>query len=185
MLKSNQSQAPEYPVVDGFLLNAGYYVGQTPTVPALRCNLTFLSLALDQYDCLRRSKAYRSKQWPVPQDSTIPIPAFGSYEYELQVPIGSAIWGFIFTGSNLTAPAGFLTFKVTDACNNVDLVSEFVTKPKGDVTWKQQNLSKLYVVGSPGLLRVEIANTTNTAISAANNPTQLILCGGTPAWNEK
>jgi hypothetical protein len=189
VLKSSQNQEPEYPVLDGFLLNAGLYKGLSPTVPALRCNLTFVSLALEQYDCLRRSKAYRSKQWVIPQDSlSIVIPARGSYEYELQVPVGSAIWGWIFTGFGTQNTGdlggGFLTWKVTDACNNVDLVSEFVTKPSGDYTWKQQNLSKLYVVGAPGLLRVEIASTFSVDIDASNSPTQLVLCGGTPAWNE-
>ena len=178
--------APEdYPPIDGFLLNAGVALGSpTGALPALRCNLTILSLALEQYACLRKSKGYRSKQWPIPQDSTFVIPAYGSYEYELQVPIGSVIWGYIFTGFAITEPFGFLTYRVTDACNNVDLFSEFVTKPAEDASYKQQNLSKLYVVGPPGLLRVEIANTTNTDINSSNFATQLILCGGTPGWNE-
>lgn len=181
-----QNKAPDdlidqYPPIDGFLLSAGLY-NATPYIPAIRANLTFRSVALAQYECLRKAGAYKSKMWPVPPDSKQTIPAFDSFEYELQVPVGSAIWSYIFTSgvqsSGVSSGFGFVGFQITDACNGVPLFSEPVTKKNTDWKFTQIPLGRLLVVGAPGLLKVEITNTLPTAQSA-----QLVLCGGTPIWN--
>ena len=173
----------QYPPMDGFMLSAGLYAGVSPTIPAIRCNLTFRSLALQQFECLRRAGAYKSKMWPIPTDSTLTVPAFDSFEYELQVPIGSAIWSYIFTSgvqtSDVSTGFGFVGFQITDACNNVPIFSEPVTKKSSDWSFRQIPLGRLLVVGAPGLLKIELTNTTPAAQSA-----QLILCGGVPIWNE-
>ena len=167
----NPSVALQYPVIDGFLYKT-----------SLRCNLTFLSLALAEFEALRRAGAYRSKSWLVPQDSTaIPIPARNSYELQVPVVPGSAIWGYTFTGVNVAgaddpADDGTFSFQVTDSCNNVKLFSEFVTKPSSDPTYRQQLLSRLHICAEPGLLHVEIASTFATDQTGA----QLILYGGEP-----
>lgn len=171
MNPANPSLALQYPIIDGFLYNT-----------QLRCNLTFLSLALAEYEALRRSGAYRSKSWLVPQDANaIPIPARNSYEYQVEVIPGSAIWGYTFTGVNVLDDDdptlnGVFSFQVTDSCNDVKLFSEFVTKPTGAPTYRQQLLSRLHICAEPGLLHVEIAST----FGADQTGAQLILYGGEP-----
>jgi hypothetical protein len=150
---------PNYPVRDGFLLDT-----------TLRCNYTFKSLALSNFEPLRRAGAYRSRMWTVPTDPrNITIPKYDAYEYQCFLPVGSAIWGYIFN-----APQNQFSFQVKDACTDVPLWSEPIVST--GQTHKQQRLSKLLVVGNPGLLNIEICNLTG---SDATN-VQIILCGGIP-----
>lgn len=162
-------ETQQYPPLDGFQLDT-----------TLRCNLTFKSLAIEQYDTLRRVRAFRSKGWCVPNDTASQlIPAFGSYEYQVYMKPGSAIWGYSFTGDS----NGTDSFQVRETCTDVPLFSEFVTKrPEtapllGQSVWsRQQFLSGLLIVPQPGLLHVEIAT-----LSATPRQIQLILWGGEPA----
>jgi len=150
---------PNYPIIDGFLLDT-----------TLRCNLTFKSLALANYEALRRAGAYRSKMWTVPTDpANVSIPARDAFEYQCFLPPGSAVWGYIFN-----APQNQFSFQVKDACTDVPIWSEPIVST--GQRRKQQRLSKLLVVGNPGLLSVEICNLTSNAQTGI----QLILCGGIP-----
>ena len=158
-----------YPILDGFCLKT-----------LQRCNLTFGALAIEQYNALRRLRAYRSKAWCVPNDTqTQLIPAFDSYEYQVPMKPGSAIWGYTFTGNS----NGTDSFQVRETCTDVPLFAEFITKrPEtaellGETPWsRQQMLSGLLVVPAPGLLHVEIATT-----AIVPRQIQLILWGGEPA----
>jgi hypothetical protein len=154
--------AMDYPIIDGFTLKTN-----------LRCNLTFRSMAIQQYESLRRSRAFRTKAWCIPADSSVAaIPAFDSLEYQVYMKPGSAIWGYTFTGfgnNNLID-----SFQITESCTNVPLFSEFVTKQPEDNA-QQQYLSCLLIVPAPGLLNVEIATT-----QAVDRKRQLILWGGEP-----
>jgi hypothetical protein len=164
----------EYPVIDGFFDKASY-----------RCNLTFLALASREFEALRRAGGYRQKHWCTPKDSTTPIPARDSYEYQVEMKPGSAIWGYTFTGFNSlndeTDVLQIMSFQVRDACDDVPLLSEFGTQQEfggnnlSDI-YLQQPLAKLMIVGPPGLLTVEIASTYSTAQTGV----QLILWGGEP-----
>ena len=49
--------AQPYPIIDGFLFKQ-----------SLRCDLRFLSLAVNEYDALRRAGAFRPKMWSIPND---------------------------------------------------------------------------------------------------------------------
>ena len=159
-----------FPVIDGFILDTKE-----------RCNLKFKSLAIEQYNSLRRLKAYRGKGWCIPQDTNSQlIPAFDSYEFQVYMKPGSAIWGYTFTGGN--APPAKDSFQVRETCTDVPLFSEFLTKEPDTAnffgnTWtRQRPLSSLLIVPAPGLLHVEIATT-----SATPRQIQLILWGGEPA----
>lgn len=163
---------PRYPIIDGFLYDV-----------TLRCDLKFRSLAVEQCECLRRSGSYRSRMWPVPPDSSsqLLIPAFGSYEYQIQMVPGSAIWGFIWVplSDDLTGP-----FSITarDACTDVYLFSEVIRTDQyndtnGDVPPPyQQTLPRLLVIAGVGLVTVEICSQQ----SANANSIQVIFCGGEP-----
>jgi len=148
-----------YPVIDGFLLST-----------SLRANLTFFSLAVREYEALRRSGNLRCRAWTVPNDpATIAIPAVDAYEFQIYAEPGSAIWGYSFV-----APTGQFSFQVTDSCTDVPLLSEPVFSTGQNQ--EQQLLSKLLVISKPGLLNVQIMSlvTSNTL------GIQLILWGGEP-----
>jgi hypothetical protein len=162
-----------FPIIDGFVLKTH-----------LRCNLKFGALAIEQYEDLRRSRAFRSKGWCVPNDpSSTNVPAFDSYEYQVWMKPGSAIWGYTFTGNSTAGGNGGIdSFQVRETCSDVPLFSESVTKKPESAnfwgtTWaRQQYLSQLLIVPAPGLLHVEIATT-----APVNRAIQLILWGGEPA----
>src|SRR5271154_4559779 len=113
----------EYPVVDGFLLNTG-----------LKCDLTFMNLAIREYIAVRRSGGLRSRTWLIPEDSQ-----------------GTAIWAYTFN-----APANLFSFQVTESCTDVPLISEPVNSL--GVQNIQQLLSKPWVIAAPGLLNVQICS---------------------------
>jgi hypothetical protein len=162
---------PNCPIIDGFLYRTD-----------LKCDLTFLALAVNAFEALRRSSAYRQRAWCVPQDSNaFLIPARDSYEFQVRMKPGSAIWGYTFTGSGSVIVANgeitreILSFQVRDSCTDVPLFSEVATKPISAAVNLQQLLAKLMIVPEPGLLHVEITNTFSTPQTA-----QLILYGGEP-----
>lgn len=162
-----------FPTIDGYMLDTKQ-----------RCNMRYKALAIEQFQALRRSRAFRTKQWTVPNDiNSFPIPANDSYEYQVWMKPGSAIWGYTFTGDATAGGNGGIdSFQVTETCTNVPLFSEFVTKQPEEenffgVVWsRQQYLSELLIVPSPGLLHVEIATT-----APVNRNIQLVLWGGEPA----
>lgn len=166
-----------FPITDGFLYNT-----------MLRPNLTFGSLALDEFEALRRAGAYRTRWLCIPEDpSTTSIPKAGIYEYQTSVIPGSAYWGWIFTAP--AAVAGQFSIEITDGCtgeriwetevNTGTLVSPTSTAA-GQLNpgqGKQNLFSKLLVIGKPGTINVLICS-LDTAQADSN--VQLILCGGQP-----
>lgn len=162
-----------YPVRDGFTLSTKN-----------RCNLRFRNLAIQEYENMRRAGAYRTKMWLTPQDSTILIPPFDSYERQIWMPAGSIIWGFTFVGNSGEqtgedpSETGTQSWELRDGCDDVPLYSEAVTQQLyqvGAVPVAQQYLTKPLLIGPPGLVNVVISNTYPTAQIG-----QLILYGGEP-----
>ena len=167
----NPQLQDSYPILDGFLFST-----------KLKHNLTFRNLAIQQYEPLRRAGGFRQKQWLTPQDSTIEIPARNTYKRQLWMPIGSVIWGYSFVGDTGEQPEGTLSWEVYDACDDVPIFSEAVTRrtavqnpADGANQVPQQYLSKLLVVGPPGLLNITIHNTFGS-----DQVGQLVLFGGEP-----
>lgn len=155
----------QFPIGDGFLLST-----------SLKCDLKFKNLAIREYEALRRSGDYRSRQWTVPTDvSAFPIPAYDSYEYQLSMRPGSAIWGITLVGP-WGGPGGLLSFQIKDGCDDVALTSEFVSRRPVTGPAPQQYLPRLWVIPPPGTLNIVIASTFSTAQQA-----QIILWGGEPA----
>lgn len=158
-----------YPIPDGFLLNT-----------RMKCSLQFRSMALAQWERLRRTGSYRTKYWTVPENSGVtPIPARNSYEYQIKCVPGAAIWGFIWTqGGN----AGPFAFNVRDACTGVAVANEWIRTDNFNNTGTlgpppfQQPFSRLIVVATPGLVTVEICSQQATDATGV----QVVLCGGEP-----
>lgn len=181
-----QSALETYPVIDGFVYSTN-----------LRCDLQFKPAALREYERLRRSQTFRQKQWLIPRgpegttgvEGIVAVPAFDSFEMQVSVGTGSVIWGYSFVGitegehTPETLNPGTQSFEVRDACDDIALFSEIITRryavqnPVPSLNpVPQQYLSKLLVVGPPGLLNVVLANTYNTPQLA-----QLVLYGGEAA----
>jgi hypothetical protein len=160
---------PNYPLIDGFLLDT-----------SLKCDLTFRSLALTEWERLRRAGAFRSKIWTIPDDSNIGIPAFDSYEKEISCVPGSAIWGFVFVSPSGSGP---FSIQIRDACTDVAIASEVIRADKFNAGTNgtpqsvyQQPFSRLLVVAHQGLLSVEICSLQSTNQLGV----QLALFGGEP-----
>lgn len=160
--------ATEYPVIDGFALST-----------ALRCNLTFRSMVLAEFEALRRAGAYRNRTWVVPEDTNIAVPPYDSLERQIQVEPGSALWGYTFTGS--ASAFGILAFQIVDACSDYALSSEVVCLNDQTPLSAQKAFAKLLVVGAPGLLNVTITST----FGFDETGVQLILYGGEPMCRPK
>jgi hypothetical protein len=166
-----------YPILDGWMLRRDN-----------RCDLRFQSLAIAQYEALRRASGLRQKQWLVPTDVvSTPIPAFDSYEYQLDVGVGAVIWGWSWVGptEQISDFGSFETmaWQIRDACDDQAFFSEPFTREfnlsglAGQVPYPTQNLlARPWVVGKPGLLNVVISS-----MYATPQKGQLILYGGVPA----
>lgn len=155
----------DYPITDGFVLSTKQ-----------RCSLTFRDIVVQEYELLRRSSAMRNKMWLAPKDSTVLIPAFDSFEYQIYMAPGSVIWGYAFV-SNQDGNPRYLSFNVRDSCNDLAVFSEVsFAAPANNAAFPQMYLTKPLVVGAPGLLNVEICNNFSEAL-----PAQVVLYGGEPA----
>jgi hypothetical protein len=157
-------------MIDGFLLNT-----------TMKCTPNFRQMALEQWDALRRTGSYRSKDWTTPENSLIAIPAWNSYEYQQKAVPGSAIWGFTWVqgGGN----AGPFSFQVRDACTGVAIASEAIradrfngTGGSGQPAPFQQPFARLIVVAAQGLITIEICSQQTTDATQI----QLVLHGGEP-----
>ena len=157
-------------MIDGFLLNT-----------TMKCTPNFRQMALEQWDALRRTGSYRSKDWTTPENSLIAIPAWNSYEYQQKAVPGSAIWGFTWVqgGGN----AGPFSFQVRDACTGVAIASEAIradrfngTGGSGQPAPFQQPFARLIVVAAQGLITIEIYSQQTTDATQI----QLVLHGGEP-----
>ena len=154
-----------YPITDGWLLDT-----------ELKCDLTYLSLVLDEYEAMRRAGSFRTKQWAVPEDSSQPVvPAYDSYEYQIACRPGSVVWGYLFTiNPNAT---GTYSLQIRESCTGVPLASEVVSaSAPGRENTQQYLFSKPLVIAGNGRLTVEICNQGSDFI----NQIQVILCGGEP-----
>jgi len=171
---------PDYPVIDGFLLDT-----------SMRASPNFRYMALEQWEELRRTGSYRTKYWTVPENSNIAIPAWNSYEYQIKCIPGSAIWGFIWTqgipGSGPLFQPGPFSVQVRDACTGVAVGSEWIRTDNwafqggaGNPAPFQQPFSRLIVVAAQGLVTVEICSQQTTPATGV----QLVLCGGEPVCPE-
>ena len=176
MLNRPDRDTLAYPILDGWTFRKDN-----------RCDLKFQSLAIDLFEPLRRATGLRQKQWLVPTDViTTPIPAFDSYEYQLDVGVGAVIWGWSFVGpTNQVEEQGFATmaWQVRDACDDQPFFEEPITREfiGSGINFQapfppQCLLARPWIVSRPGLLNVTI-----TSMYASPQQGQLILYGGVPA----
>lgn len=160
-------------ILDGFALN--------PYIRPLQDRYDIA--ALQQMEILRRANLYRARWWVLPDDFDQPIPAYDTFEYQIQIMAGAYLWGLMYTefsGITFTQTAGTNgILQITDACTGVQLWSEYASgngytffrstpDPRGGVIPHILTQSRLIL--EPGLINVEISNRSN-----ANLRCQLLL----------
>jgi len=150
-----------YPILDGFLYDS-----------RLKCDMRFRSIALQEYEALRRSRGYAQRIVTVPEDAghTV-IPNRNVFRYAQRVLPGSAFWAYSFI-----APAGQFSVQMRDNCSDETLFSEVLLGIPSKSS--QIPLSKLLIIGSPGLIDFEICSLSGEDLPGV----QFLLWGGEPKF---
>lgn len=160
------------PLMDGFL-----YVTQVRYTAGI-----YAPLALSQLEVLRRANLLRPRWYVVPDDINTPVLPYDTTEYQVSLTPGSYLWAVTLVQYNSdfepVAPGNIL-IQVTDACTNIPLFSDFAsgggisvqpTAPSGTGSLVPMPLPSPRLILAPGLVNVEVANNSGTAITA-----QLVL----------
>lgn len=149
-----------YPPLDGFLYRS-----------TLKCDMNFLSIALQEFEALRRTRGYANRILTIPEDAGhVVIPNRNVFRYAQRVVPGSAFWAYSFIGS-----AGQFSVNLRDNCSDETLFSEVLLATP---TANQCPLSKLLVIGAPGLINVEICS----LVGEDTPGVQFLLWGGEPKF---
>jgi hypothetical protein len=156
------------PIVDGFVYNFNYRMlcGYYPTV------------ILEQLRAIRKTNNYQQRLYVIPGSATDVVPAYGTYEYQLQVTPGSVFWAYSFYDST-----GLYTFNIFDPCTGRSSSDGIKGSGTSPTLWEGQIiLPTLYYVPARGLLNVEIG-TTNTVASTPGT-FQLIIYALNPVESD-
>jgi hypothetical protein len=158
-------------IIDGWSLNTRVrYLPYRPT-----------PMMLGQMEPLRRAHNLRPRDWVLPDDFTIPIPARGQYNRQIRVAPDSYWWAascfaFINEGEFNFIPVQpeDLAIQITDESTGCTLASEFIDArcffPGLASTITPPLLTSPRLIAAPGLLSVQIANKSATETLA-----QLVL----------
>ncbi len=155
-------------IIDGFTLN-----------PAIRCRPGYyMASALGSMEVLRRANTYRPRWYIVPDDQNTPIAAYQTLEYQIRVTPRSYIWGLLanqFNGVFAAINPLNLWLQITDSANGIPLFSDFASargfSNMQNVATDQRNamlphlLTQPRLILEPGLVTVELANTSAAAIT--------------------
>lgn len=175
------------PIIDGFTYNS-----------RVMHVSSYYHSAVAQLEGLRRANGFRPRWFGVPTSDQIPIPPFGSVEYQVVVQPGAYLWALNFwaeTATPNTATQLFNSFRIVDACTELPIMdrpglgalvsNNSVVGPTGTVATLGQNfgqtlLPQPYLINAPGSLNVEVTNGGPTSSHC-----QLLLCIAEPSINEK
>ena len=157
-------------IVDGWILNTAIRYLPFRATPML----------LGQMEPLRRAYNYRVRNWVVPDDLATTIPARGQLNRQIRVAPDSylwaaSLWQFISEGPFLfipIAPAD-LSIQITDETTGCQLSSEFISGrvfAEGTGQIIPPLMMQPRLIAAPGLLSVQLANTSASAVTA-----QLVL----------
>jgi len=148
-------------VVDGFSYSLNY---------RMLCGY-YQTIMLEQIDALRRTNNYQPKYYVVPDSATTVIPAFGSYEYQVQMAPGTIFWAFSFTNPN-----GLYSFNIFDECSGMLASDGIRGSGTSPALWEGQCiLPTPYYVTGKGLLSVEIGS-LDVVDSVAGTLQLVLIC---------
>lgn len=155
-------------IQDGFALNAG--IRMQP--------YRYVDACIAQLNVLRRANLYRCRIIVLPDAQDLIIPAYETFEYQMEVNPGAYLWALQYTeyeGESYVqiAPANGL-IRVTDACTGISLINDFAfgaafdshsTSPantRGKLL--QFPLTVPRMIPTPGQVNVEIANQDTSSL---------------------
>lgn len=171
-MKASDLTRADWEIIDGFSLN--------PNILYLPYHYTAMCLA--QLETLRRANLYRARWYVAPADITQPIAAYDTIEMQIKVTPGSWLWGMSYNeydNSYVILDGNHSLIQVTDNCTGVPLFNEYASG-RGNTGYRNGVdfrggimpvlLTEPRCVVEPGLVNVEVANTTSSSIRA-----QLVL----------
>jgi hypothetical protein len=146
-------------IVDGFSYSLNY---------RMLCGY-YNTVILEQLRALRLTNNYVPRFYVVPDSSSIVVPAFGTYEYQVQMPQGTVWWAYSFSNPN-----GAYSFNIFDPCTGRVASDGILGSGTSPTQWQGQCiLPTPYFVPARGLLNVEIGSTSTTDSTASTF--QLVL----------
>lgn len=184
---TKQDVLPSTPVIDGFMYNPAICYWPNTYNP--------LALTNTGMEILRRANLLRARQYALPDTQGSPIRPRETYEIQIQVTAGSYIWGLQFVEYHendeevlVPASADRGMFNIVDGCTGVAVVSDFVFG-KGVGSYGTQGARSMVtpfilpqprIITSPGLVNVEIANTSDEDLTC-----QLVIFTAEPCVEVK
>jgi hypothetical protein len=151
------------PIADGFV----YSTKNRPI------NGWYLPSVLCEIDTLRRLNNYQPRYYTVPDSSTALILPYQSYEYQVDVTLGTVLWAFSFSN-----PSGLYSFNIFDPCSGRLGADGILASGTSTTTWQGVCIfPKPYIVAG-NLLSVEIntLSPTQANTSLASELQLLLIC---------
>ena len=146
-------------IVDGFSYSLNY---------RMLCGY-YNTVILEQLRALRLTNNYVPKFYVVPDSTSIVVPAYGTYEYQVQMPKGTVWWAFSFINPN-----GLYSFNIFDSCTGRVGSDGILGSGTSPTLWEGQViLPTPYFVSERGLLNVEIGSLSTT--DSTSSTFQLVL----------
>jgi len=129
------------------------------------------SAILDQLDAIRKTNNYQPKYYAVPESGSVVVPAYGAYEYQVQVMRGTVIWGFVFYNAS-----GAYSYNIFDSLTGRVASDGVLSSGTSPSQWQGQVIfPTAYFVDAAGLLSVEIGSLASTD-STVNTLQMVLLC---------
>lgn len=156
-------------IIDGFTYNTNYRMlaGYFPTA------------MLEQLEAIRTANIYQPRYYVVPEDVNAQVPAYGSHEYQVNMPSGSIIWGYTFFNAS-----GLFSFNLFDAATGRVASDSILAAGTSKSVWEGPCfLPCPYFVHDPGLIAVEIGSLSSVA--STSTTLQLVLLTLEPVCCEK
>lgn len=150
----------ERAIVDGFTSSLNY---------RMLCGY-YVTIALQQIEALRRTNNYKARYYVAPDAQTVVIPAFGTYEYQVNMKKGSIFWAY-----NFANPTGLYSFNIFDPCTGRIASDGVLGSGTSPALWEGQIILPTPHFVAGGLLNVEIGSLSD-ADSTLNTLQVVLIC---------
>jgi len=144
--------------VDGFVSNENF---------RLLCGY-YNTIAVQQLETLRNTNNYKARYHTVPDASGVVIPAYGTYEYQVDMAKESILWAL-----NFSNPTGLYSFNIFDPCTGRIGSDGVLGSGTSPTLWQGQIILPTPYFVTSGLLTVEIGSLA--AVDSGPTTLQLVL----------
>jgi hypothetical protein len=133
------------------------------------------TVILEQLRAIRKTNNFQQALYVVPGSASDVVPAYDTYEYQLNLPAGSIVWAYSFYDST----AGSFSFNIFDPCTGRIASDQITGGGTSPTLWQGQIiLPTPYFTIDSGFLSVEVSNTGSTP--STNGTFQLVLYAMNP-----